>query len=357
LRPLAVHRQTDRMKVRIFLHPFADDLSLYETLEQALANQKLSEFTTVVAWAKLSGLTRLRFLLQPFRASGGTSRIVLGIDEGGASIEGLRAAITDFDEALVLHDRAAGTFHPKLYMVSGEETSVIVIGSSNLTRGGFVANYEAGVCLELDLKQDADREIHEAVAHYVQRLREDATCQPLTEDLIQQLLAVPGLIGRETKHSSARKTKNHEGLAALFGLSQHPKNQDPAPGLAASSQPAVPSHDGKPGGFSGAPHMDAASAARVEKFGEAAYRHKEIIDQNGFITRAESLAIRRQIFGTGPAAQRTVTLFGAEGGNSIMWMVHQKDGRTRNGDLVHLTAEGERVAGLWQTLHEATGPT
>jgi HKD family nuclease len=344
------------MKVRIFLHPFADDLSLYEILEQALANDKLSEFTTVVAWAKLSGLTRLRLLLQPFQARGGTSRIVLGIDEGGASIEGLQAAITDFDEALVLHDRAAGTFHPKLYMVSGEEASVIAIGSSNLTRGGLVANYEAGVCLELDLKQDADREIHEAVTHYVQRLREDATCQALTEDLIQQLLAVPGLISKETKHPSASKTKNHDGLA-LFGLSQHPKNQDPAPGSAPSSQPAAPSHDGKPGGHSGASNMDAATAARVEKFGEAAYRHKEIIDQNGFITRAESLAIRRQIFGTGPAAQRTVTLFGREGGNSIMWMAHQEDGRTRKGDLVHLTEEGERVAGLWQTLHEATGPT
>jgi HKD family nuclease len=341
------------MKARIFLHPFADDLSLYEILEQALAAEKLSEFTTVVAWAKLSGLTRLRFLLQPFRASGGTARIVLGIDEGGASVEGLRAAITDFDEALVLHDRAAGTFHPKLYMVSGEEASVIVIGSSNLTWGGFVANYEAGVCLELDLKQDADREIHEEVAHYVQRLREDATCQPLTEDLIQQLLAVPGLvIGTEAKHSSAGKTKNHDGLAALFGLSQHPK-KDSAPGSGASSQPAAPSNHGKPGGHSGAPHMDAATAARVEKFGEAAYRHKEVIDQNGFITRAESLTIRRQIYGTGPAAQRTVTLFGGEGGNSIMWMAHQEDGRTRNGDLVHLTEEGERVAGLWQTIHEA----
>ena len=67
-------------------------------------------------------------------------------------------------------------------MVSGEEASVIVIGSSNLTRGGLVANYEAGVGLKLDLKQGADREIYEEVAHYVQRLREDATCQPLTED-------------------------------------------------------------------------------------------------------------------------------------------------------------------------------
>ncbi len=165
------HWQTGRMKARIVLHPFADNLSLHEILEQALADDRLSKFTAVVAWAKESGLSRIRTMLQAFRARGGYARILLGIDEGGASIEGLRAAITDFNEALVLHDRAAGTFHPKLYMISGEESSVIVIGSSNLTRGGLVANYEAGVCLELDLEQGADQQVHEKVAQYVQRLR------------------------------------------------------------------------------------------------------------------------------------------------------------------------------------------
>jgi hypothetical protein len=78
------------MKARIVLHPFADDLWLYQILEQALADDKLSEFTAVVAWAKESGLSRIRAMLQAFRARGGATRIILGIDEGGASIEGLR---------------------------------------------------------------------------------------------------------------------------------------------------------------------------------------------------------------------------------------------------------------------------
>ncbi len=188
-----------------------------------------------------------------------------------------------------------------------------------------------------------------------QALSEEATSRPLTEDLIQQLVAVPGFVfAAEAKPASAAgKPESHDGLAALFGLSQHSKNQDPAPGPVASSLPVGPFHEGKPGGHGGAPHLDAATAARVEKFGEAAYRHKEVIDQHGFVTRAESLAIRRQIYGTGSAAQRTVTLFGGEGGNSIMWMAHQEDGRTRNGDHVHLTEEGTRIAGLWHAAHQA----
>src|SRR5690348_11934629 len=79
---------------------------------------------------------------------GGTARIILGIDEGGASIEGLRSAISDFDQATILHD-TSGTFHPKLYIVSCKTASVIVVGSGNMTRGGLFENYEAGVCLDL----------------------------------------------------------------------------------------------------------------------------------------------------------------------------------------------------------------
>ena len=37
------------------------------------------------------------------------------------------------------------TFHPKLYIIDGETASVIVVGSSNLTRGGLFANYEAQI--------------------------------------------------------------------------------------------------------------------------------------------------------------------------------------------------------------------
>jgi HKD family nuclease len=349
-------RQTTSVQARIVLQPFEDDLSLLEILEQALADKRLSEFTAVVAWAKQSGLLRIRPLLSAFRDRGGFARIVLGVDEGGASIEGLRAAIADFDEALVLHDPKAGTFHPKLYMISGEKASIVVIGSSNLTHGGFIANYEAGVCLELDLAQDTDLQVHETVTRYAQRLRSDATSRPLTEDLIQQLLADPRfVIGTEKKPAApALNPGSSDGLPALFGLSKYKKNKVPAPGPAgAPPQPAGPLHVGMPPGDDSAAGMDPATTGRVKKWGEAAYRHKLLIDQHGSMTQAESLAIRRQIFGTGPGVQRTVTMFGREGSNFILWMAHQEDGHTRGDDLVWLTEEGTRIAELWQASQAA----
>jgi hypothetical protein len=170
------------------------------------------------------------------------------------------------------------------------------------------------VCLELDLAQDADLQVHETVAQYAQQLREDATSRPLPEDLIQQLLADPRFnIGLEKRPpASTGNPGSPDGLPALFGLSQHPKKHDPAPAAAASPQPAGPSDGGMPAEGGGAPHMDAATADRVQKFGEAAYRHKEIIDQHGSITRTASLAIRREMYGMGPGVRRTATLFGRE---------------------------------------------
>jgi hypothetical protein len=72
------------------------------------------------------------------------------------------------------------------------------------------------------------------------------------------------------------------------------------------------------------------------------------------MTQADSLAIRRQMYGPGQkGVQRTVTLFGREGSHSILWMQHQEDGKTRAKDLVWLTDEGSHIAELWHARQVA----
>jgi HKD family nuclease len=336
----------------MLFQPFEDDFSLYSVLELALADGRFSSLTVVVAWAKESGLRRIRPLLSAFRNGGGTTRIILGIDKGGASVEGLRNAISDFDQATVLHD-ASGTFHPKLYIVDGETASVIVIGSSNLTRGGLFANYEAGVCLDLDLTQEADAQVRKTVTRYTQRLLEDSTSQPLTEDLVQKLLDAGYDIGTEASHRrKAIMPGQPDGPSLLFGASQYPKHKDPVPGAVGTSQ--------QPGGSvgsaaaeAGVPHLSAKTLARVEKHGKAAWRHKEFIDEHGSMTQADSLVIRREIYGPGrTGVQRSVILF--TGSNRILWMGHREDGKTRGEDPVEITDEGTRIAELWQASQTAT---
>lgn len=335
----------------MLFQPFEDDLSLCRVLELALADARFSSLTVVVAWAKESGLRRIRPLLSAFRGRGGTARIILGIDEGGASVEGLRNAISDFDEATVLHD-ASGTFHPKLYIVDGETACIIVAGSGNMTRGGLFANYEAGVCLDLDLTQETDAQVRETVTRYTQRLLEDSTSRPLTEDLVQQLLDDARYdIGTEASpRHRAIIADQPDGSPLLFGASQFAKCKDPAPGaVRASQQPGGSVGDGSPAAEAGVPHLNPETLARVEKLGEVAWCHKEFIDNHGSMTQADSVAIRRRIYGLGRSGvQRSVTLF--VGRNSILWMGHQEDGRTRGEDPVGLTDEGTRIAELWHAL-------
>lgn len=50
-------------------------------------------------------------------------------------------------------------FHPKLYLVRGDKTARLVIGSANLTLGGLNNNIEAGMLLEFDLNVPADKKI------------------------------------------------------------------------------------------------------------------------------------------------------------------------------------------------------
>jgi HKD family nuclease len=261
LRLVSCLRQTGRVQVQMLFQPFEDDLSLYTVLKLVLTDDRFGEFTAVVAWAKESGLQHIRDPLRKFRARGGTARILLGIDTGGASVEGLHAAISDFDFATVLHDHASGTFHPKLYIINGEAVSVIVIGSSNLTRGGLFANYEAGVRLELDLTQDADAQVHETVTSYVQRLWQDGTSKPLTKDLVQQLLGNARYeIGTEASHPGSTSVPG--GIPLLFGTSQHAKNQDPAPVSAGASGPPVSSHGTNGTENGGSPYLDATGSAK-----------------------------------------------------------------------------------------------
>jgi HKD family nuclease len=331
----------DGVKVRMLFQPFKDDLCLYRVLQLALADDRFMNLTIVVAWAKESGLRRIRPLLSAFRGRGGTARIILGIDEGGASIEGLRSAIGDFNQATILHD-TAGTFHPKLYIIGGETASVIVVGSGNMTRGGLFGNYEAGVCLDLDLTQDEDIQVHKEVTRYTQRLLEDSTSLPLTEDLVQQLWDDPRYeIGTEASPMRKANPLNQPGgPPSVFGASKFAKHQDPA-----ASSAAKPQQSG--GSVGGGNAAAGAGASDIDKRGETAWRHKRFIEEHGSMTRADSVKIRREIYGLGrKGVQRTVVLF--NGHNSILWMEHQIAGKLNDNDIVGLTDEGVRIAELWQ---------
>jgi hypothetical protein len=99
------------------------------------------------------------------------------------------------------------------------------------------------------------------------------------------------------------------------------------------------------------PYMDAKTAGRVEKLGEVAYKHMEFINSHGSMTRADSLAIRRQMYG--PNVQATANLFGTADSGALFYRDLPFGTPVRDSDPVALTEEGTRIAELWRATREA----
>ena len=112
-----------------------------------------TEFRAAVAFVKSSGVRHLAESLATFGRNG-RIEIVVGIDHGGTSYEGLRdlmAAVGPNARLAVFHNRLPYTFHPKVYLFKSRSSAEIFIGSGNLTEGGLFTNYEAAFRVALDL--------------------------------------------------------------------------------------------------------------------------------------------------------------------------------------------------------------
>lgn len=187
------------MHIRLVTQPYGFSTNLRDFVRSALATTAHTHFDVVVAWARATGLNLVADDLADFRSRGGRARIILGISQGGATRQGLKAAMDLFDEAYVFH-RPGRTFHPKLYVATGDGCARVLIGSQNMTVGGAVLNDELATDLVVANLDDAgDAEFVTQVVGYVDGLLgQRDNCKRLTPELLVDLLADPRyLIGDE----------------------------------------------------------------------------------------------------------------------------------------------------------------
>jgi hypothetical protein len=239
------------VQLRFLGQPFVDGSDLRDFLSLVANDTSLKDLTVVVAWAKRSGLSRVRADIETLRARGGRARLVVGISEGGATKQGLELAMELFDETRVFHDETGRTFHPKIYISSGEESAELLIGSNNMTAGGLFYNYEAALAARLDLSESDDKRLYDDVMSYVQKLNEDgALCLELLPETLEALLADARYrIGDEDRTRVPEEETDDEpedsdspveptpapATLSLFGRSAHAKR--PGPPRSAITQP------------------------------------------------------------------------------------------------------------------------
>lgn len=120
--------------------------ALGDTLIERLNSGAYSRFEFMVAFAKQSGVLRLKAALEAFRATGGTVSAFVGIDMGGTSSEALTNLVNLTDELHVVHSESPmQTFHSKVYSLTSATEVWATVGSNNLTFPGLWASFESWV--------------------------------------------------------------------------------------------------------------------------------------------------------------------------------------------------------------------
>ena len=193
--------------------PYDEDATAGAFVRRVLHDEAYDHFTAVVAWARFRGIRRISDELDELRERGGSSRLIVGIDEGIATRPGLVLALRHFSEVYVLHDRPGLTFHPKLYLAEGGASAALLVGSGNLTAGGLYSNYEAGVAVTFALPDEESSSTLAGARAYVDRLLSDTEiCRKLDEALLEKLVADPRYGVSEKELSWSRREHLPEGI-------------------------------------------------------------------------------------------------------------------------------------------------
>lgn len=182
------------MRIEFVTQPDAGSSNLLEFAVGLLMDPRIRRFVAISAWVNHRGLSRLVPSLRQFRARGGTAEAIVGIDEGGATEQGLRLTASEFDRSSVFFSTEDRTFHPKVYFGVGPEVAQLFVGSNNLTPGGLFFNFEAALKVELTPGPTGsvdDQAVLSAVIAYIEALYLDVdVCKPLAPNL-EEIISHP----------------------------------------------------------------------------------------------------------------------------------------------------------------------
>jgi HKD family nuclease len=133
----------------IRVDPGDGSTALHHVINGYLNDQSLIRARFVVAYARWSGLTLIAKPLERFLERDGKLDLLFGYDNGVTTPDALHYAYSlrqRFGSAVfagaIRWDYSNSLFHPKCFVFETAKQSNILVGSANLTKGGFHANHE-----------------------------------------------------------------------------------------------------------------------------------------------------------------------------------------------------------------------
>jgi HKD family nuclease len=204
--------------MKLMNQPFNGQLG--DQLIKLLDSPNYHTLNIVVAFAKNSGVLRIKNSLEKFRKRGGKVNAYVGVDLEVTSYEALTALLLCTNSLNVVHSEKGQTFHTKIYQFLGKEKGIIVVGSHNLTGGGLWTNFESSAHISLDMSNSEDIEMLRVQEDYFKSLAslKDSFMPITTSDDVDKLLK-NGYIVKEVRQQVrlAKATAKNESQVRLFG--------------------------------------------------------------------------------------------------------------------------------------------
>ena len=140
--------------LEMITQPFEGQLGT--VLKAKLDDDKYKHFVIVSAFAKNSGVLRMKESLQNFHNRGGKIEAFIGLDAHGTSYEAVVNLFSLVDSLYIVHDSNPSiTFHSKIYYLTDFHNSEwMAVGSNNLTGGGLWTNHETASIVSKDSSVD-----------------------------------------------------------------------------------------------------------------------------------------------------------------------------------------------------------
>lgn len=143
----------DAEMFQLINQPFNGQLG--NILKENLSKEKYKYFAIVSAFAKNSGVLRMKESIQAFRRCGGKVEAFIGLDAHGTSYEAACNLFSLVDRLYLVHDRNPSvTFHSKMYYFSDLiQSDWLAVGSNNFTGGGLWTNFESASIVETEVPE------------------------------------------------------------------------------------------------------------------------------------------------------------------------------------------------------------
>lgn len=171
-----------------------------DVLNNAISDAAYQRFSFAAAYMRMSGWDRLAGSIDNLRNRGGSISGAVGIDQKITTIEALEALSRISMNSTIFYTVSGFIYHPKLYLMSGTDQAIAVVGSANLTRDGLFRNVELSTAIYLDFHSGTDLSVYQRYDTFIDELLDTSNpnVQSITPTTLR-VLADSGLINNEAQ--------------------------------------------------------------------------------------------------------------------------------------------------------------